>query len=213
RTVAMTVFGDLETTVLRERPAGRAPVETHVVPAANAAWMERTWKRVREEVEAGHRADVVLARIDPSGTETEDVLDQDTAADALVEAAHSKAKRPPLTSVEEVAARLRERADFAGVGIGVMHGRLAPDAKDDAMARFADGRTPVLVATTVVEVGVDVPAATVMVVLDADNFGISQLHQLRGRVGRSTLPSLCLLVSRAPGGSIAAARRAALAAP
>jgi len=211
RTVAMTVFGDLETTVLRERPAGRAPVETHVVPAANAAWMERTWTRVREEVEAGNRVYVVCARIDPSDTDTEGVLD-DEPEEALLDAAPGKAKRPPLTSVEETAAMLRERPDFAGVGIGVMHGRLTPEAKDDVMARFADGRTPVLVATTVVEVGVDVPEATMMVVLDADNFGISQLHQLRGRVGRSTLPSLCLLVSRAQEGSIAAERLAALAA-
>jgi ATP-dependent DNA helicase RecG len=202
RTVAMTVFGDLETTVLRERPAGRAPVETHVVPASNAAWMERVWARVREEVANGRRAYVVCARIDPADVDTEDVAD-----DAPAE----PPERAALHSVLDVAQEISTRPGFAGIGVGVMHGRLSSEAKDDAMARFADGRDPVLVATTVIEVGVDVPAATIMVVLDADNFGMSQLHQLRGRVGRSDLPSVCLLVSQAPDGSLAAERLAALA--
>lgn len=203
RTVAMTVFGDLETTVLHERPAGRAAVETHVVPASNSAWMERAWTRVREEVEAGHRAYVVCARIDPNDADTEDVAD-----DAPAE----RPERAPLHSVVDVAAMLATRPDFAGIGVGVMHGRLSSEAKDDAMARFASGRDGVLVSTTVVEVGVDVPEATVMVVLDADNFGMSQLHQLRGRVGRSERPSLCLLVTQAEEGSLASERLAALAA-
>jgi ATP-dependent DNA helicase RecG len=202
RTVAMTVFGDLEITVLRERPAGRAPVETHVVPASNAAWMERVWARVREEVANGRRAYVVCARIDPADVDTEDVAD-----DAPAE----PPERAALHSVLDVAQEISTRPGFAGIGVGVMHGRLSSEAKDDAMARFADGRDPVLVATTVIEVGVDVPAATIMVVLDADNFGMSQLHQLRGRVGRSDLPSVCLLVSQAPDGSLAAERLAALA--
>lgn len=203
RTVAMTVFGDLETTLLRDRPAGRMPVDTHVVPVSNAAWLERAWSRVREEVAAGHRAYVVCARIDPSDPDTEDVADDTPAASQ---------EQSPLHSVADVAQMLASRPEFAGVGIGVMHGRLSAEAKDDAMAGFANGRTPVLVATTVIEVGVDVPEATIMVVLDADNFGMSQLHQLRGRVGRSELPSVCLLVSRAPEGSLAAERLAALAA-
>src|SRR5690606_12681114 len=119
--------------------------------------------------------------------------------------------KAPLNSVTDVAAMLAARADFAGINVGIMHGRLSADAKDDAMARFADGRAPVLVATTVIEVGVDVPAATAMVVMDADHFGISQLHQLRGRVGRGAEPSVCLLVSRAEEDSVAAERLAALA--
>jgi ATP-dependent DNA helicase RecG len=203
RTVAMTVFGDLETTVLRERPAGRAPVETHVVPERNAAWMERAWSRLREEVAAGHRAYVVCARIDPHDADTEDV-----AGDAPA----GPSERARLHSVVDVASTLAARPDFAGIGIGVMHGRLSSEAKEDAMTRFATGRDGVLVSTTVIEVGVDVPEATLMVVLDADNFGMSQLHQLRGRVGRSSLPSLCLLVTQAEEGTLASERLGALAA-
>lgn len=211
RTVAMTVFGDLETTVLSERPAGRVETVTHVVPASNAVWMERTWARVREEVAAGGRAYVVCARIDATDTETEDVDDAIEEPEDQLPLQAPAAPRPALQSVTEVAAMLAARPDFAGIEMGVMHGRLSTEAKDDAMARFADGRAPVLVATTVVEVGVDVPAATAMVVLDADHFGISQLHQLRGRVGRGSAPSVCLLVSRAEEGTVAAERLAALA--
>ncbi len=217
RTVAMTVFGDLETTVLRERPAGRVETVTHVVPASNAAWMERTWARVREEVAAGGRAYVVCARIDATDAETEGVDEaieepEDLTATGELPLDVPAAPRPALQSVTEVAAMLAARPDFSDMQVGVMHGRLSTEAKDDAMARFADGRAPVLVATTVVEVGVDVPAATAMVVLDADHFGISQLHQLRGRVGRGAAPSVCLLVSRAEEGTVAAERLAALAA-
>jgi ATP-dependent DNA helicase RecG len=122
-----------------------------------------------------------------------------------------KAPKAPLNSVTELAAQLATRREFAGIEVGIMHGRLSADAKEDAMTRFADGRAPVLVATTVIEVGVDVPAATAMVVMDADHFGISQLHQLRGRVGRGAAPSVCLLVSRAEEGTVAAERLSALA--
>lgn len=193
RTVAMTVFGDLETTVLAERPVGRASIATHVVPAGNAAWVERVWTRVREEVAAGRRAYVVCPRIDAN--QVEEGAEGETG----------------LTSVVDLAARLQARADFAGVGIGVMHGRLSPQDKDQVMARFADGRTPVLVSTTVIEVGVDVPQATVMVVMDADRFGMSPLHQLRGRVGRGTEASVCLLVTGAEEGSLAWERVTAVA--
>ncbi|PJI93261.1 ATP-dependent DNA helicase RecG [Luteimicrobium subarcticum] len=223
RTVAMTVFGDLETSALTEVPAGRAARVTHVVPASNDVWVRRTWARVREEVDAGRRAYVVAPRIHPDdpgaadgpagptapagrpGTdETDDVLD------FLDEPTEGGA--PPLRAVLEVAEELRAAPELAGVGIGVLHGQLPPADKDRAMAAFADGSVPVLVATTVVEVGVDVPQATVMVVLDAERFGISQLHQLRGRVGRGTDPGLCLLVSDAPPGSPGRARLDALAA-
>jgi ATP-dependent DNA helicase RecG len=191
RTVAMTVFGDLETSVLSERPAGRAETVTHLVPADNPVWMDRTWARIREELDKGGRAYVVCARIDPS--EPDDAVD-DSAAELELPL---DAERPPLAAVTEVAEMLASRAEFAGIEIGIMHGRLTADEKDAAMTRFASGAAPVLVSTTVVEVGVDVPDATVMAIMDADRFGISQLHQLRGRVGRARRPGLCLLISRA----------------
>ena len=202
RTVAMTVFGDLETSVLTERPAGRAATVTHLVPADNPVWMDRTWARVREEVDKGGRAYVVCARIDP--TEPPDAMD-----DAEPDVAEG-APKVPLAAVTDVVAMLAGRRELAAVSVGLMHGRLSADEKDAAMAAFASGRTPVLVSTTVIEVGVDVPEATVMVVLDAERFGISQLHQLRGRVGRASKPGVCLLVTRAEEGSVAYERLAAL---
>lgn len=208
RTVAMTVFGDLETSVLAERPAGRAETATHIVPADNPVWIDRTWARVREEVGKGGRAYVVCARIDPS--EPPDAVD-DSSADDVLELEPGKERRP-LAAATEVAAMLAELPELAGVSVGLMHGRLSAEEKDAAMARFASGETPVLVSTTVIEVGVDVPAATAMVVLDADRFGISQLHQLRGRVGRGTAPGVCLLVTSAEEGSLALERLTALAA-
>jgi len=204
RTVAMTVFGDLETSVLREVPAGRSGVTTHVVPADRPGWMDRTWQRVREEVDRGGRAYVVCARIDadePAATDDDVDLVDDEAGPA----------RAPLRAVLEVADRLRELPALAGVEVGTLHGRMAPEDKDRALAEFSRGRVPVLVSTTVVEVGVDVPEATVMVVLDADRFGVSQLHQLRGRIGRGTAPGVCLLVSSAAEGTPAAARLEMLA--
>jgi ATP-dependent DNA helicase RecG len=208
RTVAMTVFGDLETSVLAERPAGRAATQTHIVPLGNEQWVSRAWARVREEVDHGGRAYVVCARIDPS--EPPDAVDDSVADDTLpLEPAKD---RPPLAAATEVAAMLAERPELAGISIGLMHGRLSADEKDAAMSAFASGRTPVLVSTTVIEVGVDVPEATAMVVLDADRFGISQLHQLRGRVGRAAKPGVCLLVTHAEEGSLAYERLAALVA-
>ncbi|WNB87533.1 ATP-dependent DNA helicase RecG [Cellulomonas sp. ATA003] len=212
RTVAMTVFGDLETSTLTEVPAGRSGVTTHVVPADNAAWTERTWRRAREEVDAGRRVYVVCPRIDADdapvpggGEEAGDGVD-------LVPDDDGGAGTPrPLRAVTEVAEELRSRPVLADVAIGVLHGRMAPDEKDRVMADFAAGRVPVLVSTTVIEVGVDVPQATVMVVLDADRFGLSQLHQLRGRVGRGSDPGLCLLVSHAPPATPAGVRLATLA--
>ncbi|WP_084038065.1 ATP-dependent DNA helicase RecG [Demequina sp. NBRC 110053] len=224
RTVAMTVFGDLETSLLTEKPAHRADVATHVVPADNDAWLARAWARVREEVDAGRRVYVVCPRIDADDDAVHDAQDAaDTVADpegaagehdgALLDvAAESRgAARAPLASVAQTAALLAERPELAGVRIGMMHGRLSAEDKDAAMAAFAGGDAPVLVSTTVIEVGVDVADATMMVILDAERFGISQLHQLRGRVGRGSLPSVCLLVSRAPEGTAARDRLAALA--
>ena len=215
RTVAMTVFGDLETSVLGQVPAGRQGVTTHVVPADNARWTDRTWQRVREEVDGGGRAYVVCPRIDGDGPDA-GPSDGD-GADLVVEGPPSVGdaaadERRPLRAVLDVAEELRGRPDLAGVGVGILHGRLSPEEKDAAFADFGSGRTPVLVSTTVVEVGVDVPDATVMVVLDADRFGLSQLHQLRGRVGRGTRPGLCLLVSAAAPGTDAHTRLETLAA-
>lgn len=204
RTVAMTVFGDLAISTLAELPAGRAEVETHVVPADRESWVERTWQRVADAARDGGRAYVVCARIEGDAGE-DDAPDDDDGQLAFA------TPRPPLRAVDEVAAQLRSMARFAGVEIEVLHGRLGAAEKAAAMSRFASGAAPVLVSTTVVEVGVDVPEATVMVVLDADRFGISQLHQLRGRIGRGDRPGLCLLVSHAPPDTSASTRLEALA--
>ena len=226
RTVAMTVFGDLDTSVLAEKPVGRAPVATHVVPADNAAWLDRAWTRVREEVASGGRAFVVCARIDGDAVEegdtaevpdAEEVLpdsgDAEVTGDGTLELEFSPAPPPirlPLHAVGEVAEEARRDPRFAGVGIGVLHGRMRPEEKEAAMAAFASGATPILVCTTVIEVGVDVPEASMMLVLDADHFGISQLHQLRGRIGRASRPGVCLLVSGSGEDTPARERLAAL---
>ncbi|KRB77240.1 ATP-dependent DNA helicase RecG [Nocardioides sp. Root190] len=194
RTVAMTVFGDLETSTLSELPAGRAPIQSNVVPLAEQpTWLDRVWARAREEVDKGHQVYVVCPRI--AGDEHEagqvDVVDlpgEDDETPPAVPAGGAAA-------VEEVVERLGSGA-LAGLRIGRLHGRLPADEKDATMRAFADGALDVLVSTTVIEVGVDVANATAMVILDADRFGISQLHQLRGRVGRGGLPGLCLLVTR-----------------
>ncbi|MFN3865822.1 MAG: ATP-dependent DNA helicase RecG [Demequina sp.] len=220
RTVAMTVFGDLETSTLADRPPGRAETVTHIVPATNEAWLARTWQRVREEVDQGHRVYIVCPRIDASEIAEDGAGDAGGAADAPGDEPltlgwdgdDAPQASVPLASVTETAQMLGERPELAGVRIGVMHGRLPAEAKDAAMSAFASGEVPVMVSTTVIEVGVDVPEATVMIVLDAERFGISQLHQLRGRVGRSTLPGLCLVVSRAEPGSVSRDRLEALAA-
>ncbi|SKC67033.1 ATP-dependent DNA helicase RecG [Krasilnikoviella flava] len=219
RTVAMTVFGDLETSSLTEVPAGRAGITSHVVPAGNPRWMERTWTRVREEVDKGHRAYVVCPRIHPDddlpagGGAADQDFDDVPDLLALVDGDGPGAggDRPPLRAVLEVADMLRETPALAGLDVGVLHGQMAPADKESAMARFASGELQVLVSTTVIEVGVDVPEATVMVVFDADRFGLSQLHQLRGRVGRGAAAGLCLLVSTAEPGTPAATRVEALA--
>ncbi len=221
RTVAMTVFGDLETSQLTEKPSGRVDTTTHVVPADNAAWMARTWARVREEVDNGRRVYVVCPRIEADVREDDAAEDLDTSdADAgdslLVDIDRSggaaSPTRRPLEAVLDVAERLRALPILGGVNVGVMHGRLSADEKDAVMSAFAAGRTPVLVSTTVIEVGVDVPEASVMVVLDAEHFGISQLHQLRGRVGRGSVPGLCLLVTHSEEGTLSRERLDAVAA-
>ncbi|GGO04605.1 ATP-dependent DNA helicase RecG [Microbispora rosea subsp. aerata] len=199
RTVAMTVFGDLEVSTLSQLPSGRAPITTHVVPAADKPhYLDRAWQRIREEVGLGRQAYVVCPRIgDQEGDEGDLTKDDDE-------------RRPPL-AVLDVARTLAE-GPLAGLRIEALHGKLAPEDKDAVMRAFARGEIDVLVATTVIEVGVDVPNSSVMVIMDADRFGVSQLHQLRGRVGRGGLPGLCLLVTEAPEGTAARRRLDAVAA-
>jgi ATP-dependent DNA helicase RecG len=210
----MTVFGDLETSELAELPAGRPPIASHVVPVADKPhFLDRAWARVREEVAAGHQAYVVCPRIgDDAATDLDEELtalvdgDEGGGPDGGPDGGE---RRPPL-AVADVAPMLAE-GPLSDVCVGVLHGRLPADEKDAVMRDFTAGRIDVLVATTVVEVGVDVPNATVMVILDADRFGVSQLHQLRGRVGRGSAPGLCLLVSDRPAGTPARERLDAVA--
>ncbi|MGV4988289.1 helicase-related protein [Streptomyces sp. NRAIS4] len=207
RTVAMTVFGDLETSVLDQLPAGRSPIASHVVPAADKPhFLTRTWERVREEVENGHQAYVVCPRI---GDDIDEAADPKKAGKKKSPEDEAE-KRPPL-AVLDVADQLA-KGPLHGLKVEVLHGRMNPDDKDAVMRRFAAGETDVLVATTVIEVGVNVPNATVMVIMDADRFGVSQLHQLRGRVGRGSAPGLCLLVTEMPEASAARQRLNAVAA-
>ena len=211
RSVAMTVFGDLETSTLRELPAGRAEVSTVVIDAKRRpAWVERAWARVAEEVAQGRQAYVVCARIssaeksDPSGRAVGG-LDPEIGEEVGGE------ELEPAVAAEDLYAEL-STGPLAGVRVELLHGQLAAEQKDAVMRRFAGGETDVLVSTTVIEVGVDVPNASVMVISDADRFGISQLHQLRGRIGRGGHPGICLLISRAPEDSLARARLDAVAA-
>lgn len=189
RTVAMTVFGDLETSTLRELPAGRQEIQTTVVPTGRAAWVERVWERVGEEVARGRQAYVVVSRI---GETAESGEESDRRS--LIEL-HDELVAGPLSQLR----------------VAMLHGRMVAEDKDAVMTAFAAGQIDVLVATTVIEVGVDVPNASVMVVMDADRFGISQLHQLRGRVGRGREQGLCLLLTAAAEDTPARERLAAVA--
>ena len=201
RTVAMTVFGDLDVSTLRELPAGRAPITTHVVPARDRpAYLTRTWERVKEEVASGHQVYIVCPRIEASEEQ---------------EASDRPADYPPTAAVPAMA--FLQQGPLAGLRIGLLHGKLSPGEKDAVMSAFAAGPASpdgidVLVSTTVVEVGVDVPNATMMVILDADRFGVSSLHQLRGRVGRGEAAGLCLLVTGLGPDAPARERLAAVAA-
>ena len=210
RTVAMTVFGDMETSTLRELPAGRLPIQTHVVETSKPAWVDRAWRRVAEEVGKGHQAYVVCPKIgDPADPDAVDDLVDDPEPEPP---ADREGAPRELTGVYAMADELRAVPALAGLRIEVLHGRLEPDVKDRTMRAFGAGEIDVLVSTTVIEVGVDVANASVMVVMDADRFGISQLHQLRGRVGRGTVPGLCLLLTDAVEGTAARERLDAVAA-
>lgn len=197
RTVALTVYGDLETSTLRELPRGRQPITTNTIfVTQKPTWLDRAWARIREEVGAGRQAYVVASRIDESD-KSKDNNDGEGG--------------PPPVTVLELFDRL-SAGPLAGLRLGLMHGRLSGEDKDLVMGAFRAGEIDVLVCTTVIEVGVDVPNATVMVVMDSDRFGISQLHQLRGRIGRGQHPSLCLLATRLPETSKAGERIKAVAA-
>ena len=214
RTVAMTVFGDLDVSTLDELPLGRTPIQTHVVNSlTEPKLMDRTWQRVREEVSSGHQVYVVVPRISP--TDDSDFSNFGLSGDEL-----KRIKRlsgdpelqfsQPASSVSEIFPKLRDEI-LIGLRIAALHGRLSSDEKESAMRAFQAHEIDVLVSTTVIEVGVDVSNASMMVILDAERFGVSQLHQLRGRVGRGQVPGLCILVTSATPESDAALRLKAVA--
>lgn len=197
RTVAMTVFGDLDVSTISVLPAGRAGIQSFVVPIREKpVWGTRVWQRLAEELAQGRQAFVVCPTISPKEEE---------------EGAAVEADAPATTSVEVLLAELRANPSLASARIEPLHGRMPSDVKDATMRAFAAGEIDVLVATTVIEVGVDVPNASAMVIMDADRFGVSQLHQLRGRIGRGGIPGLCLMVTTSPSGSLARERVEAVA--
>ena len=194
RTVAMTVFGDLDVSTLRELPLGRQPITTHLVPTIEKpTFLDRAWERIREEISLGHQAYIVAPRISAG-----------TSEDADLDFLYGEAS-PDIASVEDLGPKLQS-GPLKGLRIAPLHGRQSSEVKNATMQAFAQGEIDVLISTTVIEVGVDVPNATVMVIMDADRFGVSQLHQLRGRVGRGTSPGLCLLVTNADAESSARER-------
>ncbi|MFR9751976.1 ATP-dependent DNA helicase RecG [Nocardia sp. 004] len=206
RTIAMTTLGDLETSTLTELPKGRSPITSKVVPRRqHPNWVDRAWERILEEVAAGRQAYVVCSRIgdDEAGT--------GKSGGGRAKSGNGAKDAPATQAVLEVFEMLRG-GPLSGVRVGLLHGRLPAEEKDQVMREFTEGSVDVLVCTTVVEVGVDVPNATVMVIVDADRFGVSQLHQLRGRIGRGEHPGLCLLITDAAPGGSAMARLNAVAA-
>jgi ATP-dependent DNA helicase RecG len=203
RTVAMTVFGDLDVSTITQLPRGRSPIESHVVGLAeHPGWIARVWERLAEELEKGHQGFVVCPAIDARTAEERDPDEPPPDEEGL----------PPAAAVLSVVDELRRHPRLKDRRIEVLHGRMTAEEKDATMRAFARGEIDVLVATTVIEVGVDVPNASTMVVLDADRFGIAQLHQLRGRVGRGSVPGLCLFVTHAEPTSLARERVDAVAA-
>jgi ATP-dependent DNA helicase RecG len=207
RTVAMTVFGDLDISTLKELPSGRAAITTHVIPVLEKPhYLERAWQRVKEEVGKGFQVYIVAPRIEnPNKKLTErEILAAQLLGEEFLD-------NNEMTAVQELAPQLASGA-LAGLKISVLHGKQSSEVKEQTMSAFASGQIQVLIATTVIEVGVDVPNASMMVIMDADRFGVSQLHQLRGRVGRGSAPGLCLLVSNAPEDSPSMQRLSAVAA-
>jgi ATP-dependent DNA helicase RecG len=192
RTVAMTVFGDLDISTLTELPAGRVPITTHLIPVLEKPhFLERAWQRVKEEVAKGHQVYIVAPRI---ANPTKKLTEREIAAAMLL--GEEYLDNEQMSAVEELAPDLATGA-LKGLKIATLHGRQSSEIKEQTMTAFSSGEIQVLIATTVIEVGVDVPNASMMVIMDADRFGVSQLHQLRGRVGRGSVPGLCLLVTNA----------------
>ena len=192
RTVAMTVFGDLDISTLKELPSGRVAITTHVIPVLEKPhFLDRAWQRVKEEVAKGHQVYIVAPRI---ANPNKKLTEREIAAALLL--GEELLDNDEMVAVEELAPQLAS-GPLSGLKIAVLHGKQSSEIKDQTMAAFAAGQIQVLIATTVIEVGVDVPNASMMVIMDADRFGVSQLHQLRGRVGRGSAPGLCLLVSSA----------------
>lgn len=209
RTVAMTVFGDLDVSTIRTMPAGRAGIQSFVAPLAEKpGWFARVWDRVAEEVALGRQAFVVCPAIDAEQVSADGKSDEPADAPAAASGEGNRTR----WGVVQVEALLSRLPSFADIRVQILHGKMASDEKDAVMQAFARGDIDVLVATTVIEVGVDVPNASTMVILEADRFGVSQLHQLRGRVGRGGLPGLCLLVTEASPGTSARSRVEAVAA-
>lgn len=205
RTIAMTSFGELQVSTLRELPQGRREISTSLVSASRTPWVERMWQRAREEVVDGGRVYVVCPRISAQVEEDGPALVEETLEQAQLDVVGE------LASVEAVYQELRIKPALEGIEVGFVHGQLDAEAKARAMARFASGDAPILVSTTVIEVGVDVPQATMMIIMDAERFGLSQLHQLRGRVGRGRKESICLAVHHAADGTLAYERLKAFA--
>ncbi len=204
RTVAMTVFGDLDTSVIRTMPAGRAGIESFVAPLAeHPGWFNRVWERAAEEIAQGRQVFAVCAAIDTAKKTTEAGEQPSLAPEGA---------SGPRWGVVQLDEALATHPTLGGLRRAVLHGRMPSDEKDAVMQSFARGEIDLLLATTVIEVGVDVPNASTMIVLDADRFGVSQLHQLRGRVGRGGVPGLCLLVTESEAGSLARDRVDAVAA-
>ncbi|MFC6353755.1 ATP-dependent DNA helicase RecG [Rothia nasimurium] len=220
RTVAMTVFGDLDTSVLDQLPAGRQKITTHVVPLAeHPRWADRIWARAREEIDAGHQVYVVVPKIGGADTPGDAEAGQTlfgagglTGKGLGSQAAAGESARGSLASVESTLEELEDVPALAGVRIEGLHGRMDTAEKNRVMTEFSAGRIDLLVSTTVIEVGVNVPNATLMIIMDADRFGISGLHQLRGRIGRGSLPGTCLLVTKQPADGVSRERLAAVAA-
>ena len=209
RTVAMTVFGDLDVSTIRTLPPGRAGITTHVAPLAERpAWLTRVWERIAEEVAQGRQVFVVCAAIDAEAAKAGESADDAPAPEPALPGEQPRTR----WGVAQVRELLASHPAFADLRVATLHGKMPADQKDAVMQEFARGAIDVLVATTVVEVGVDVPNASTMVILEADRFGVSQLHQLRGRVGRGAVPGLCLLVTEAPAGTPARSRVEAVAA-
>jgi ATP-dependent DNA helicase RecG len=198
RTVAMTIFGDLDVSTLRQLPSGRSPISTHVIPVLDKPkFLERAWERIKEEVAKGHQAYVVVPRISGDGETKSKIKESDRAfAKLMGDSLEDLDGDESMASVEEFAPKLAT-GPLKGLKVAPLHGRQSAELKEETMSAFSKDEIDVLVSTTVIEVGVDVPNASTMVIMDADRFGVSQLHQLRGRVGRGSAPGLCLLVTRA----------------